>query len=192
MDIEKLIAVLNELGIEKEKIEAVVAAMSDEGAVEETPAEGNTEEVVPPTEEPTQKEGEPNPEGAEPPVEGEGPALPPQEEGNVDPGSVPPVPPEEEVVPPVEESPVPPVPPELPPVVSLEEFNAVKSELDETKKALEGVKAKCDSLLEALTSAGIISGGATAPVGHDEPRLPGGQVDDTLDTVLSEINRKGY
>lgn len=190
--IEKLRAILSELGIEPEKIEAAVAALSEE-------SEGGNDEKPSTPEEPTTEEETPAPSD-ETPSEGEETVVTPQEGEPADPASVPPVPPEGEV-PPVDEPPVdpnlnpsvPPVPPELPPMVSLEEFNAVKAELVETKKALDGVNAKCDSLLEALKGAGVISKDSATEVGDGTPTLPNnGHVNTAMDDVLAEINRKHY
>ena len=189
--IEKLRAILTELGVEPEKIEAAVAALSEDAPVEEEPVvEGNGEEPSTPVEEPVQEEVPVVPEG-EVPSEEEGEIVAPQEEVPVDPESVPPVPPEE-IVPPVEEGAVPPMP-ELPPVVSLEEFNAVKTDLEETKKALEGLTAQNQALLEALQSAGVISGSVGSQIGNGTPSLPQAQnSDSTMDDILREINKKAY
>ena len=203
MDIEKLRAILEAVGIESEKIEAALELAAKEEdvavepeAVEETPVEGNNEESSTSDEVPTE-EGEPASEGGEPvELEGEGEVVPPQDEVPADPASVPPV--EEEVppeaVPPeVVEGGVPAEPvPELPPVVSLEEFNQVKSDLEETKKALEGAKGTIESLVQSLKDAGIISGASVTPVGQDQPSVPGGKVNDVMDDILHEINTKGY
>lgn len=189
-DLEKLRAILTELGVEPEKIELIIKAMSeDEAPVEE----GKGEEPTTPEEEQVAvEEDAPNPPVEEAPVEGEGEVVPTQEDVPADPESVPPALAEEQV-PPVEEVPAVPPTPELPPMVSLEEFNQVKSELEETKKALDGVVAKCDSLVEALQGAGVISGAAAVSVGHDQPSVPSSiRSNDTMDSVLAEINRKGY
>lgn len=198
--IEKLRAVLESVGVEPEKIEAALAALS-EGEVEEPSQEPSGEgegENPNPEEEPTVNEEEdvppevPNPEG-----EGEV-AIAPVEEGvPADPASVPAAEPSGELppaeIPPEEAGPVPPATPELPPMVSLEEFEAVKNDLKETKAANEGLKAQIESLVEALKSAGVISGGSITPVGEDNPQAPGNRiVDTTMDDVLREINRKSY
>ena len=148
----------------------------------------------------------PKEEGGEgdpvPAPEGEEPVVPVEEPSAADPASVPPaeegapvVPPEVPVAP--EGEPVSPVPvtpgPEVPPVVSLEEFNQVKSELEEQKKANEGLAARISSLEEALKSAGVIEGGASTEVGRETPVVPNpSAVDTTMDDVLREINHKGY
>ena len=194
--IEKLRAILTELGVEPEKIEAALAALSDE----ETPIspEGNGEEPSTSSEEPVPEE----PVAADvPPVVEEEPIATPVEEGVVDPASVPveEVPPvdvpQEEPVPPLPEEGAPAVPPmpELPPMVSSEEFNAVKTDLEETKKALEGIQAAYESMKEALTAAGVIDGASATEVGIDRPSAPGhSNISTALDDVLAEINRKGY
>ena len=199
MDIEKLRVILEEAGIEPEKIEAILAKAEEEAVepepVEEVPAEGNGEEPSTTDEVPVE-EGEPASEGGEPvESEEEGEVVPPQDEVPADPASVPPVEEEvpPEVVPPEVEGGVPAEPiPEMPPVVSVEEFNQVKSDLEETKKALEGAKGTIDSLVQSLRDAGIISGEVSTPVGQDQPSVPGIKVNDAMDEVLAEINKKGY
>ena len=192
--IEKLRAILTELGVEPEKIEAALAALSEEEAP--VPPEGNGEEPSTSSEEPVQEEPV---QTDVPPVVEEEPVVPPVEEGAIDPASVlqeevPPVdvPPTEEVPPVQEGAPVPPMP-ELPPMVSIEEFNAVKTDLEETKKALEGMKAAYESMKEALTAAGVIDGASATEVGIDSPSAPGhNNVSTVMDDILAEINRKGY
>jgi len=193
IDIEKLRAALIDAGVEPEKIEAVIAALSDDKA-DKSQAEGKGEEPSTADEAPVEEEapsaeeipveeeaGEPVIEGEVPPVD-ESVPLPPQAE------EVPP-----EVVAQEEGGPVPPVPPELPPVVSLEEFNNVKNELEETKKALEGLQSLVESLKEALQGAGVIDGSVSTPVGSDQPSVPGNKpVGSVMDDVLAEINRKNY
>ena len=194
IDIEKLRAALIDAGVEPEKIEAVIAALSDEKD-DKSQAEGKGEEPSTADEAPVEEEA---PSAEEIPVEEE--AGEPAIEGEVPPvdESVPPVPPAEEVPPEVvaqEEGgePLPPVTPDLPPVVSLEEFNQVKNELEETKKALEGVQSLVESLKEALQGAGVIDGSVSTPVGSDQPSVPGNKpVGSVMDDVLAEINRKNY
>lgn len=191
--IEKLRAVLAELGVEPEKIEAAIAALSEEPAPVSPEGEG---------EDPSTSSEEPIPEVPAddvPPVVEEVPVEALSEEAPAAPESVPQEEVPSEEVPPVEvpaEEPQPEVPaamPELPPMVSIEEFNAVKSDLEETKKALEGLKAANDSLKEALTQAGVIDGASATEVGIDRPSAPGhSNISTTMDDILAEINRKGY
>ena len=197
VDIEKLIAVLTELGVEEEKIDAAVAALSEE----ETPVdpEGKSEEESPSSETPSEEEvasGEPEvpveeeevvPSQEEVPADSESVPLPPEEPQPVPPEEVPV---EEEVLP-VEEGEVPGL--EEPQGVSLEEFVSVKTELEEQKKANEGLAARISSLEEALKAAGVIDGSVETNVGFDDPTAPGkSTVDTTLDDVIREINHKGY
>lgn len=188
-DIEKLLAILAEMGVEQEKLDAAVAALSEEEAPVE-PAEGEGEEPSTTDEPPVEEEPAP---AEETPVEENPVDVPnPEEHPPVEEEAV--VPPEEELPPAAEEIPAekPPVP-ELPPVVSLEEFNQVKSELEELKKAHEGLKANYEAMFEALKSAGVVDGNQVSAVGQDEPSAPGrNNVDTTMDDILAEINRKAY
>lgn len=191
--IEKLRAILTELGVEPEKIEAALAALSEDAAPVSPEGEGenpstSSEESVP----------EESVAADVPPAEGEGAVDIPPEDVPADPESVPPtdvppvdVPPTD--LPPAPEGAVPPAMPELPPMVSIEEFNALKADLEETKKANEGLRAAVDSLKEALTAAGIIDGASATSVGIDSPSAPGhSNVSTVMDDILAEINHKGY
>ena len=195
IDVEKLRAALVELGLEEDQIESALAAASgEEGPVD---PEGEGEEPSTSGDIPVEEEVAPS---EEPAPEGEGEVETPQEEVPADPESVPPaeepqpeVPPQEPVpeeVPPAEE--LPPVPP-VPQGVPLEEFEAVKADLEEQKKANEGLASQIASLKEALVKAGVIEGSVASSVGLDQPSAPVRQEQDTtLDDVLREINQKGY
>ena len=197
IDVEQLRAILTELGVEPEKIEAAIAALNG-GAPEEIP-EGESVEESTSSEAPVEEELP-----ADAPVAEEEPVAVPEEEIAVDPESVPeaeavsedvpPVelPPEAEgEIPPAEEQPVE-LPP-APPVVSVEEFEALKADFEEQKKALEGLKAANESLKEALTAAGVIDGSSATAVGIDNPSAPGhSNISTTMDDILAEINRKDY
>jgi len=199
VDIEKLRAALVEAGVEEGKIDEILESVSEE-EVEETP-EGKSEEEITSSE--TQEEAE-EPSG-EQEEKGEEEGEPSQEEGEPAPESVPEIPeepqpelPPEEVVP-VEEPPVEEVPGEVPPVdvppqyVSLEEFAEVKNELEEQKKANEGLLSRISSLEEALKKAGVIDASSDSSVGLDDPQAPGSRVvDTTMDDVLREINKPHY
>ena len=197
IDIEKLIAVLTELGVEEEKIDAAVSALTEEEAPVDP--EGKSEEEITSSETPSEEEvasGEPEEVVEEVEVE------PSQEEVPADAESVPLPPEEPQPMPPVEEVPVEEEAPveegvvpglEEPQGVSLEEFIQVKTELEEQKKANEGLSARISSLEEALKSAGVIDGSVDSSVGFDDPTAPGRNVvDTTMDDVLREINHKGY
>lgn len=200
IDVEKLRAALIEAGLKEDEIEAVIAASSDET---EVVSEGNDEESSTSGEVPPEEEA---PSESEVVPEGEDEVVPPQDEVPAESESVPPVPPEaqEEVpqaevppeVPPVEVPPTEqPVPgPEVPPqFVSIEEFETVKNELAEQKKANEGLLNRLSSLEEALKKAGVIDGSEDSSVGVDDPQAPGStNVDTTMDDVLREINTKRY
>lgn len=205
IDVEKLIAALTELGLEKGQIDELIAKSSDETQED---SEGKSEEENTSSEDQVTEE---KPSESEE-NEGENEVVPSQEDVPAEPESVPPLPeeplPEEvpvEEVPveeppvetpveevPVEESPV--AEPELPPqFVSIEEFAEVKNELAEQKKANEGLINRISSLEQALKDAGVIDGSIDSSVGVDDPSAPGAtNVDTTLDDVLRDINRKGY
>lgn len=193
--IEKLRAILTELGVEEDKIEAAVTALSEETAPVDP--EGESVEESTSSEAPVEEEGQ----SGEPEVEGEEEVEPLPEE--VVPAEAESVPealeePQPEQVPSVEEAVEPEVVPEAPippmePSVSLEEFQQVVSDLTEMKKANEGLAAQVASLKEALQAAGVINGSLDDSVGIDEPSAPSGSnVDTTMDDVLREINHKGY
>lgn len=193
IDVEKLKTVLAELGVEEEKIAAAVEVlMETDDEIEGKGKEPSTSEETPTEEVPVE-----NPEEVK---EGEGEGKAPTEEVPPASESVPPATEELPPVPPVDEPPLPPteevppaIEPELPPMVSLEEFEQVKNQLEETRKANEGLQARLSSLEEALKSAGIIEGSIESSVGFDDPSAPGRNVSDTtLDDVIAEINRKGY
>jgi hypothetical protein len=191
IDVEKLRAALIEAGMEEEQIEEVIAASSDET---EVVSEGNDEESSTSGEVPPEEEA---PSESEVIPEGEDEVVPPQDEVPAESESVPPVPPEaQEEVPPTEVPPEEPsVPgPEVPPqFVSIEEFETVKNELAEQKKANEGLLNRLSSLEEALKKAGVIDGSEDSSVGVDDPQAPGStNVDTTMDDVLREINTKRY
>lgn len=200
IDVEKLRAALIEAGMEEDKIEEVIAASSDET---EVVSEGNDEESSTSSEVPPEEEA---PSDVPVVPEGEAEGVPPQDEVPPEVASVPPVPeelppevPPTEVppeVPPVEVPPTEqPVPgPEVPPqFVSIEEFETVKNELAEQKKANEGLLNRLSSLEEALKKAGVIDGSEDSSVGVDDPKAPGStNVDTTMDDVLREINTKRY
>ena len=177
IDVEKLRAALIEAGMEEEQIEEVIAASSDET---EVVSEGNDEESSTSGEVPPEEEA---PSESEVVPEGEDEVVPPQDEVPAESESVPPVPPEQPV-------PGPEVPPQF---VSIEEFETVKNELAEQKKANEGLLNRLSSLEEALKKAGVIDGSEDSSVGVDDPQAPGStNVDTTMDDVLREINTKRY
>ena len=161
IDVEKLRAALVELGLEEDQIESALAAASgEEGPVD---PEGEGEEPSTSGDIPVEEEVAPS---EEPAPEGEDEEVPPQEEVPAESESVPPVaeepqpevPPQEPVpeeVPPAEE--LPPVPP-VPEGVPLADFEAVKADLEEQKKANEGLASQIASLKEALVKAGVIEG----------------------------------
>lgn len=180
---KKLAKLLVKAGLDEDKVDDIVGQVEEELAEEGTqggdpvPPEGDP---IPPT--PTQEEpsGDPIPQ-EEPDQEPEpqGDPVPPDE------GAIPPeVPPQE--VPPQE------VPPELPPISQADptEIEALKAELEEQKKANEGLLARVDSLEKALKAAGILEGTPESVGVEPNPTLPdapNGQ-GAILDEVLKQIN----
>lgn len=183
---EKLLNALREtlaqLGLDEQAIDAALEEAMAKASAEEDPAPASDPEVpsqeggVPPTEPEVPVEEVPSevpsadlPTDEVPPTEGE------------------PVPPEE-VVPPVEPE-VPPVPP-FDPTPILEQVNALQGQLDEYKKANEGLLARVQSLEEALKSAGVISeGNPVNEVGDERPSAaPQSPTDDVFGDVMRELN----
>ena len=145
-------------------------AMSEPEAVEEVPAEPVAEEIPPEVVE-------------EAPVEAEVPA---EEEL---------LPPEEEVAPEAQiEEPQPIVPPEL--LAQLQDqagqINELNGQIEELKKANEGLLARFESFSEALKQAGLIEGNIKpVDIGIHQPQaLSNNPVDDPMDDVLARINSK--
>ena len=180
---KKLAKLLVKVGLNEDKAAEIVDEVAVELAEEGTPGgdpvppEGDPIPPTPPEEEPS---GDPIPQ-EEPDQEPEpqGDPVPPDE------GAIPPeVPPQE--VPPQE------VPPELPPIPQADptEIEALKAELEEQKKANEGLLARVDSLEKALKAAGILEGTPESVGVEPNPTLPdapNGQ-GAILDEVLKQIN----
>lgn len=192
---KKLKKILAKAGLEEDKIGEIVDEVEEELAEEAVPEEGNPEEnPVPPSEE----EGAPAPEEAPVPVEEE-PAPAPEEA---------PVP---EEVPPTDgsidaalnelaaqegaaapQAEVPPAPVEAPlPAVDPAEFGKLVSDLGEANKTIEALKARVDSLTEALKGAGVIT--SESRVGDETPRITpnaNANQEDAFDDILDVINGK--
>ena len=186
---KKLAKLLVKVGLNEDKaaeiVDEVAVELAEEGNPEvndPVPPEGDPIPPLPPEEEPS---GEPIPQeepGQEPaPQEVPVPPLPPE-------GAVPPEVPQE--VPGQE------VPPEVPPIPQTDptELEAVKAELEEQKKANEGLLARVDSLEKALKAAGILEGTPESVGVEPNPTLPdapNGQ-GAILDEVLKQINNNGH
>ena len=173
---------LAKLGLDEQAIEA---------ALQEAVAKAEGEENPSP-------DGDPLPN----PPEGDVPPLPPDVPVDDVPSDVPPsadlptddVPPTEgEPVPPTD--PVPPVEPDVPavppfdPTPLLEQVNALQGQLDEYKKANEGLLARVQSLEDSLKAAGVIDGSVASEVGDALPgAAPQSPTDDVFGSVLNELN----
>lgn len=179
--IEKLVGILASIGLDEDKINEVVAKLSDttpDEVVEENPKEGD------PADQPNEQEDQqPTPPT---PVEEEGAGnLPPSDEpAPVDAPTVL----AEGDVPPTDQT-QPPVPP-FDPTQLIEQISGLSTQLDEVKKANEGLVARCGALEEALKKAGVIEeGSTTTQVGDPLPSAaPQSPTDDVLADVLSELN----
>lgn len=103
------------------------------------------------------------------------------------------LPPPAEEVPPVEEPMAP--QPAMPGYDDTELRGLLKdamAELEETKKANEGLLARVDSLEEALKKGGFLDD-SQAPIGDESPKAPAQvTIDDPMDDVLAQINGHKY
>lgn len=190
-------------GLEEEKIDTIVQEIesAEEGETPKDEGENDTptEEVpasdpVPPvTEEGGVDEGAtevpiPNPEEV-PPVEDGAADVPPVDEGVV-PGSI-----EDalgSLLPPEGEVPPTDVPPAIPPIDS-SQIQELVNQIDEQKKAIDGLLARISSLEEALNSAGVIEGSNQTQLGDERPSLPRSEeneASDLLSGILRTINGK--
>ena len=79
---------------------------------------------------------------------------------------------------------------------SAADFERVLSRLDEKDKAIEGLQAKVESLLEALEKAGVVSGvqHMSNEVGIDDgTRVMDFHSDETaVDDIVNELNKKRF
>lgn len=180
---EELIKMIRELlakaGVEEEVVAQVEKALTESLA-------GTTQEEEP---EPTPNEPETDEEPTEPTesesVDTSEEAEPTEQEGQV------------EEVAPAEETPV--VEPETPapfdPAPLLAKVDEQAGIIDEQNKTIEGLTARVDALVQALTAAGIIeNSGATATSNTDvvpSPSAPSNDdTDNPMDKVLNQINRR--
>lgn len=207
--LDKIRSVLKKHGLEEEVIEEVESELSDD-TPEEEPTEEPVDEEPAPSEAPVDEgEGEPAPAEDEPlpedvapaedvPVEPEAPVeepLPeetPAEEPAVE-GQV------EELPKGVEEVKVGAEPePEAPAVdgSDLEQVGELMSQLEEYKKANEGLLARVEALESALKESGIMDEApkSNAPVGVDDgTRTPDYHDDEAdFDAMLDKINKGSY
>lgn len=222
--LKKLGEVLKNKGMSDEEIEKVKEELSSEAPVEKTEEKTEVEEKTEqPSEESSDAEGkgEESPKEEEPsePVESEpskeekpeetvveeqssseeveetkDPSPLPEGAEEVDPSQIQPEseePVEENAAPqePVVETPTPEVPESV-------DVQSLKAQLEEERKAREGLLARIDGLEQALIAVGVIRSSestGTNPVGIDDPsRVPADYHDDKemLDSVLAEINRR--
>lgn len=206
--INKVLEVLSKHGIDSEILDEVETdltgeAPKEEGVVEETTkeeVEGQPTDVPPveeeakaeeKVEEETDKDNDVPPvDDTDLPVEPEGDVPPVEEVKNPLPEGVEEVNlGEEAIVPPTEE----PVLPEQP---VEPEFDYRKA-YEEATATIDGLKARLDSLEEALQKGGFIEEKTEVKeegVGVDDPtKLSNGQSDETLmEDVVEELNRKRY
>lgn len=188
---KKLKKLLSKAGIDETKIEEVIADLKDDS--DETTVEAEVEEST--SEVPNDAPVEDTPAEPETPVENTTPEEAPVEEveGEVAPLSddapetvEPTALPEEteQPLPPVEE-----VAPEIAPQTS-----ELENKVAELEKALEGLKAHNDSLVEALKKAGILEETVETSVGVDESSTPSNEseVEGSLDDTLAKLNRNSF
>lgn len=186
----KLAKLLVKVGLNEDKaaeiVDEVAVELAEEGSPEvndPVPPEGDPIPPIPPEEEPS---GDPiPPEPGPAPIEEE-----PEPEGE----PVPPLPPEGAIP----QEPTPELPPEVPqppiPTIDPSIVEGLKGELEEQKKANEGLLARVDSLEQALKAAGILEGTPQSVGVESNPTLPdapNGQ-GAILDEVLKQINNNGH
>lgn len=200
--LKKIRKLLAKEGVEEEKIDSIVDEIeSTEESDEDSPIdEEETEEVVNPI--PPEEVSEIPPEVT--PVDEEG-----LSQGEPTPTLVPPsIPPEGDLEqqPPVDAIPgsiedalgqlgangeVPPESQPTPTPTVDPQIQDLLTEIEELKKANEGLLARVSSLEEALKSAGVIEGGLS--FGDERPSLPTSeetQANDQLASILRQINGK--
>ena len=183
---EKLLNALREtlaqLGLDEQAINAALEEAVAKATTEDNPSEGDP--ALPPA------EGDVPPLTPEVPVDEVPSDVPPSADLPTD--DVPPaegdVVPPEEVVPPV--APAEPAVPPFDPTPILEQMTSLQGELEEYKKANEGLLARVQSLEEALKNAGVISeGNPVNEVGDVLPSAaPQSPTDDVFGDVMREIN----
>lgn len=169
------------------------------------------EESKKPEEENSQGDPTGNPEEGNPDdqsAENGNPEETPAEEGNGEPA--PAVEPVVEELPPVPEGALPPQPEEVPPAPEAAPapeatpqgyddselrglVQELTSQVDEYKKANDGLLARIDSLEEALKKGGYLDDSSTTPVGDETPKAPAQvPVDEPIDDILAQINSHKY
>ena len=182
--IEKLVGILAKLGLSEEQVNEVVTELTAEenpapvgDPAPDQPSEGD----VPPADPAQVDEGdgksqseEPNPNEAASVKEGE--TVVPPSEGDVPPGEGEPVAPAEPVV------------PDVPPF----DPAPLLAEMEEMKKANEGLLSRIAALEEALKNAGVIDESSQVnQVGDENPSAaPQNPTNDVFGDVLKEINGK--
>lgn len=176
--IEKLKTILEEKGIDEETSKEILAEL-DEGEGEPKPEEESP--AVPLEETPKATDESQEEPGAK---EAEAPAIevPPEAEAPTEP-TEPALPIEE----PAEEVPPAPIPEADP------KKEQLRNDLDELKKANEGLLARVDSLEEALRRAGVIEGEKPTQVGYNKPSAPANDGEDVdLASFFAKANRKRF
>lgn len=217
--LSKLVSVLKAHGLADEEIEKVKLELSEEPEdkeseekPEEKPETPSEEDSVAEGEEEVEESKESEPVESEPSEEDKSAEEPPMEEPEMIPEAEPelPVEPEEPEQPEMEESEKPELPegveevdPNMPTPETMEpqgpsaaDFEKVLSRLDEKDKAIEGLQAKVESLLEALEKSGVVSGvkNMSTEVGIDDgTRVMDFHSDETaVDDIVNELNKKRF
>ena len=184
----KLTKILAKLGLDDDKIDEIVDEVLEATSEEGAPEGVNPEEIAPAPieEEPTEvvEETTPTEEPQELP-----PELPPEEVvEDPAPGSVDEVVNNfaQEVAPQEEVAPTPDQP--LPTPIADPRIDELVAQLEEQKKANEGLVARITSLEDALKKAGVIEGSPS--IGDERPTLPNSINDqgDILGDVLKQLN----
>lgn len=213
--LDKLVSVLKAHGLAEEEIEKVKLELSEEPEnkeseekPEEEPEATSEEDSVAEGEEEVEESEESKPVESEPSEEEKPAEEPPMEQPEMESEAEPVA---EESEQPMEEPEKPELPegveemnPEAPMVEepmepqgpSAADFERVLSRLDEKDKAIEGLQAKVESLLEALEKAGVVSNvqHMSNEVGIDDgTRVMDFHSDETaVDDIVNELNKKRF
>lgn len=173
----KLQRAINKLKVTPEDLKAFIArSEAEDQEVNELVEEANPEKEEPKneaTDVPEAKQEKEEPAKEQPKQEESAPAANPEEKGKeAEPEQKPDEPKTEEEGKKKEETPVP----------------EAKGEADEYKKAIEGVNAKIDGLVDALTKAGILTQ-EKPQVGVNGENLPANDVGSGTQSALDTINK---
>lgn len=216
--LSKLVSVLKAHGLADEEIEKVKLELSEEPEdkeseekPEEKPETPSEEDSVAEGEEEVEESEESEPVESEPSEEDKSAEEPPMEQPEMAPEAEPvaeeSIEPEQPEMEEPEKSELPKgmeeVDPNMPTPETMEpqgpsaaDFEKVLSRLDEKDKAIEGLQAKVESLLEALEKSGVVSGvkNMSTEVGIDDgTRVMDFHSDETaVDDIVNELNKKRF